>query len=253
MIDIDLLCYSIYTKNISKIINIMIYIVIPTYNERNNITALIKKIRHLHIDDLNILVVDDNSPDGTADAIEEMQVDCVEVMKRPKKLGLGSAYVDGFKYALSKGADMIVEMDADFSHQPYKIPELISSVKSGNDMCLGSRRVKGGSIIGWNFIRKFMSNSAMEFSRWFLNLKTKDVTGGFRCFHKRVFEKINLDDIKSNGYAFQEEIVYLLEKNNFKIKEIPITFVDRQKGASKLGIKEIINFFINICRLKFKI
>ena len=230
----------------------MIYVVIPTYNERKNIVALIRKILDLNINNLKILIVDDNSPDGTADAIEEMKVECVEVMKRPGKMGLGSAYVDGFKYVLSKGADMIIEMDADFSHQPYKIPELISCVKGGNDMCLGSRKVKGGAIIGWNWIRKFMSNSAMEFSRWFLGLKTKDVTGGFRCFHKRVFNKIDLNRIKSNGYAFQEEMIYLLEKNNFKIKEIPITFVDRQRGSSKLGYKEIISFFINICRLKLR-
>lgn len=230
----------------------MVYVVIPTYNERSNITALIKKICKLHIEDLRILVVDDNSPDGTAEAVEELKKDCVEIIKRPGKMGLGSAYVDGFKYALSKGANMIVEMDADFSHQPYKIPELITCVNSGNDMCLGSRRIKGGTIIGWNIIRKIMSGLAMEFSRCLLGLKTKDVTGGFRCFHARVFEKINLDDIKSQGYAFQEEMIYLLEQNNFKIKEIPITFVDRQRGNSKLGTKEIVNFFINICKLRFR-
>ena len=230
----------------------MVYVVIPTYNERKNIAALIKKICKLHIEGLKILVVDDNSPDGTAEAVKELKEDCVEIIKRPGKMGLGSAYVTGFKYALSKGANMIVEMDADFSHQPYKIPELITCVNSGNDMCLGSRRVKGGTIIGWNFIRKAMSALAMEFSRWLLKLKTKDVTGGFRCFHSRVFKKINLDDVKSQGYAFQEEMVYLLERNNFKIKEIPITFVDRQRGNSKLGTKEIINFFINICKLRLR-
>jgi dolichol-phosphate mannosyltransferase len=230
----------------------MVYVVIPTYNERKNITALIKKICKLHIEDLRILVVDDNSPDGTAEAVEELKKDCVEIIKRPRKMGLGSAYVDGFKYALSKGANMIIEMDADFSHQPYKIPELITCVNSGNDMCLGSRRIKGGTVIGWNIVRKIMSGLAMEFSRFLLGLKTKDVTGGFRCFHSRVFQKINLDDIRSQGYAFQEEMIYLLERNNFKIKEIPITFVDRQRGHSKLGIKEIINFFVNICKLRFK-
>ena len=230
----------------------MIYIVIPTYNERKNVPALIKKIFNLDIDDLRILIVDDNSPDGTAEAVEALKIDSVEIMKRPKKLGLGSAYVAGFKHALSKGANMIIEMDADFSHQPYKIPELITCVNSGNDVCLGSRRVKGGAIIGWNFVRKAMSALAMEFSRWLLKLKTKDVTGGFRCYHSRVFQKINLDDVKSNGYAFQEEMVYLLERNNFKIKEIPITFVDRQRGNSKLGMKEVISFFINICKLRFR-
>jgi len=230
----------------------MIYVVIPTYNERKNIIALAKKILDLNIPNLKILVIDDNSPDNTAEALEKANLEGVEVVKRPKKMGLGSAYIDGFKKVLAQGADMLIEMDADFSHQPHKIPELIACVNSGNDVCLGSRRVKGGATIGWNFIRKMMSALAMEFSRLLLNLKTKDVTGGFRCYHARVFNKINLDNIKSNGYAFQEEMVYLLEKNNFKIKEIPITFVDRQRGSSKLGFKEIINFFINICRLKLK-
>jgi len=230
----------------------MVYVVIPTYNERKNIPALIKKICKLHIEGLKILVVDDNSPDGTAEAVEEMGVECVEILRRPRKMGIGSAYIDGFKYALSKGANMIIEMDADFSHQPYKIPELITCVNSGNDVCLGSRRIKGGTIIGWNIMRKVMSGLAMEFSRWLLKLKTKDVTGGFRCYHRRIFDKINLDNVKSQGYAFQEEMIYLLERNNFKIKEIPITFVDRQRGNSKLGTKEIINFFITICKLRFK-
>jgi len=230
----------------------MIYVVIPTYNERKNIVALVRKILDLNINNLKILIVDDNSPDDTAEVVERTYLDQVEIIKRSKKMGLGSAYVEGFKRALDQGADMIVEMDADFSHQPYKIPELIACVNSGNDVCLGSRRVEGGAVIGWNLTRKIMSNLAMEFSRILLGLKTKDVTGGFRCFHKRVFDKIDLNSIKSNGYAFQEEMIYLLEKNNFKIKEIPITFVDRQRGSSKLGYKEIINFFINICRLKLR-
>ena len=230
----------------------MIYVVIPTYNERKNIVALVRKILDLNINNLKILIVDDNSPDDTAEVVERTYLDQVEIIKRSKKMGLGSAYVEGFKRALDQGADMIVEMDADFSHQPYKIPELIACVNSGNDVCLGSRRVEGGAVIGWNLTRKIMSNLAMEFSRILLGLKTKDVTGGFRCFHKRVFDKIDLNSIKSNGYAFQEEMIYLLEKNNFKIKEIPITFVDRQRGSSKLGYKEIISFFINICRLKLR-
>ncbi len=230
----------------------MIYVVIPTYNEKDNIQALIKKISALNVLDLKILIVDDNSPDKTAQAVEEMMNDYpVEIIKRPEKMGLGSAYVAGFKYALDKGADLLVEMDADFSHHPYKIPELVRCVREGYDACLGSRRVVGGGIIGWNMRRKLMSRLAMDFSRILLNLKTKDVTGGFRCYHQKVFEKIDLDKIKSNGYAFQEEMVYLLEKNGFKIKEIPITFVDRQKGVSKLGLKEAVGFFLNVLKLKF--
>lgn len=232
----------------------MIYVIIPTYNEKDNIQELIKEVSKQPIENLRILVVDDNSPDGTAEIVEEMKENYpVELIKRPCRLGLGSAYVIGFKYALSKGAKMLMEMDADFSHHPYKIPELIEEVKKGADMCLGSRRVEGGGVIGWGFRRKFMSKMAMDFSRWFLGLKTRDVTSGFRCYHKRVFEKIDLKKIKSNGYAFQEEMIYLLEKNNFKIKEIPINFVDRQKGHSKLSRREVLSFFVNIVRLKFEI
>ncbi|MCD4704681.1 polyprenol monophosphomannose synthase [bacterium] len=230
----------------------MIYIVIPTYNERENIENLIKKIFKQNIEDLKILVVDDNSPDKTYEIIEEMKKFYpVEIIVRKKKLGLGSAYIKGFKYALSQGAEMIMEMDADFSHHPYKVPELIQAVKDGYDASLGSRWVKGGGVIGWNMRRKFSSKAAMYFSQAILRLKTKDVTSGFRCYHRRVFDKIDLDKIKSNGYAFQEEMVYLLEKNGFKIKEIPITFVDRQKGKSKLGFRQIVMFFVNILRLKF--
>lgn len=231
----------------------MVYIVIPTYNEKENISPLIEKICEQDIEDLHILVVDDNSPDGTAEIVESL-IDKypIEIIKRPGKLGLGSAYVAGFKYALSHGADMVMEMDADFSHYPGKIPSLIQGVKDGADMCLGSRRVDGGGVIGWNLKRKFMSRTAQDFSRIFLGLKTKDVTGGFRCYHKRVFEKIDLDKIKSNGYSFQEEMVYLLEKNGFKIKEVPITFVDRQKGISKLGMSEVFYFIVNMMILKFK-
>ncbi|MDD3284187.1 MAG: polyprenol monophosphomannose synthase [Patescibacteria group bacterium] len=231
----------------------MVYIVIPTYKEKDNIGALIEKICEQDIEDLHILVVDDNSPDGTAEIVESLISKYpVEIIKRPEKLGLGSAYVAGFKYALSHNADMLMEMDADFSHFPNKIPNLIDGVKNGADMCLGSRRVKGGGVIGWSFKRKFMSRAAQDFSRLFLGLKTKDVTGGFRCYHKRVFDVIDLNNIKSNGYSFQEEMIYLLERNNFKIKEIPITFVDRQKGVSKLGFGEVFYFLVNMLRLKFK-
>lgn len=230
----------------------MIYVVIPTYNEKENIKDLVQKICDLNIEELRILVVDDNSPDGTCDVLAELQ-NClpIEFIKRPFKMGLGSAYIQGFKYALSKGADIIIEMDADFSHNPNKIPELIENIKNGYDLCIGSRLVGDGSVIGWNIKRKVFSRGAQIFSRLVLGLKTKDVTGGFRCYHKRIFEKVNLDKIKSTGYSFQEEILYYIEKNNFKIKEIPINFVDREKGKSKLHFREIVDLLKNVIRLRF--
>lgn len=230
----------------------MLYIIIPTYNEKENIEDLIHDICSQDLGNFKILIVDDNSPDGTAKVVESLLNKYpVEIIKRSGKLGLGTAYIEGFKYALSKGADMLIEMDADFSHNPNKISSLVNGVKNGVDMCLGSRRIKSGKTIGWGFHRKIMSRGAQDFSRLILRLKTKDVTSGFRCYHKRVFNLINLDKIKSNGYSFQEEMVYLLEKNNFKIKEVPIIFVDRQRGYSKLGFYEIYKFFINIFKLKF--
>ena len=233
----------------------MIYIVIPTYNEKENISNLIQAITSLDIVDLKMLIVDDNSPDKTADIVEAMKNNYpIELLKRPGKLGLGSAYIDGFKYAIKHGATMVMEMDADFSHNPKDVPRLIEEVKVGvYDASIGSRKIKGGGVVGWNFKRRFMSNMAMAFSRFFLGLQTRDVTAGFRCYSVDIFKKINLDTIHSNGYAFQEELIYKIEKSKFKIKEVPVIFVDRKFGKSKLGIKDIIGFFVVMIRLRLKI
>lgn len=231
----------------------MVYVVIPTYNEKENICDLVKKIVSLNIENLKILVIDDNSPDGTYDALLEIKDNLpLEIIRRSGKLGLGTAYVEGFKYALSRGADMIIEMDADFSHNPNKIPEMIQCVKNGNDLCIGSRLVEGGCMIGWDAKRKIFSKAAQTFSRLMLGLKTKDVTGGFRCYDRKIFDKVNLDEIKSTGYSFQEEILYYIEKNHFNVKEIPISFIDREKGKSKLHLKEATDLLKNVIRLKFK-
>ncbi|MDD4290471.1 MAG: polyprenol monophosphomannose synthase [Patescibacteria group bacterium] len=231
----------------------MIYVVIPTYNERENICDLVKKIFGLGIENLNILVIDDNSPDGTYDALLEIKDTMpLEIIKRSGKMGLGSAYIHGFKYALSHGAEIIIEMDADFSHNPNKIPELIQCIKEGNDLCIGSRCVNGGCTIGWDTRRKIFSKSAQTFSRLMLGLKTKDVTGGFRCYHRKIFDKIDLDKIRSKGYSFQEEMLFYIEKAGFKVKEIPISFIDRERGKSKLHFREALDLLKNVIRLKFK-
>jgi dolichol-phosphate mannosyltransferase len=226
-------------------------IIIPTYNERDNIQELIIRILALNINNLDILVVDDNSPDKTSKVIGKLmkQFNNIHLIKRKSKLGLGSAYIEGFKFAIKNGYGYIFEMDADFSHNPKDIPKLLSKAQSGHGLVIGSRRIKDGKIVGWNFVRHFYSFSANLFARLFLKLKTKDATAGFRCFSGQTLQKIQFESIKSNGYAFQEETVYLCEKNNIKISEVPVTFIDRKKGKSKLGKKEILEFFKTIFRL----
>lgn len=231
----------------------MLYIILPTYNEKENILDLLKAIFSLPIADLKVLVIDDNSPDGTAEIVKQMQPQYnLGLIERPGKLGLGSAYVMGFKKALAEGAKFIMEMDADFSHQPSDIPRLLAAVEGGVDLAIGSRRVRGGKIIGWNWWRLFMSWGAMTFSRFVLGLKTKDVTAGFRCYRREILEQIPLNEIKSNGYSFQEEMLFLVEKSGAKIEEVPVVFNDRQKGKSKLSKKDIIDFFLIVFKLKWK-
>lgn len=227
-------------------------IVIPTYNEKENLENLIIEI-FKHDLDLGVVIVDDNSPDGTGKIADELAKDYpVYVVHRAKKSGLGTAYRAGFKKALELGADLVYEMDADFSHDPSVIPEFIKQINNGYQVVVGSRRIKGGEIIGWNWFRHFESSGAMWFSRVILGLKTKDVTSGFKCYTRPATEYLLEQGvgIKSSGYAFQEETIYRLEKVNYRIKEIPITFKDRELGQSKLSFKDIFNFFTTIFRLK---
>lgn len=230
-------------------------IVVPTYNERENIAKLIPTIFNIIPNDLEIIVVDDNSPDHTAQIVTDWQTIyplSLHLIKREKKSGLGSAYIAGFKKALELGADLIMEMDADFSHNPTDVPKLILACSEGADMSIGSRKITSGGIIGWNWKRKMMSNGAMFLSRLVLGLKVRDVTAGFRCYRRQVLEAIRLDNISSNGYAFQEELLYRVEKQGFTTKEIPVIFTDRKVGQSKLSTKDIVEFFLTIIKLKFK-
>ena len=231
----------------------MLYIIIPTYNEADNITKLVEEILSQPLPQVKILIIDDNSPDGTgkiADVLAEKYQEVVEVLHRPAKMGIGSAYITGFKKGLAAGADFIMEMDADFSHDPADIPRLVAAAKEGYDFVIGSRRVKGGRIVGWGPWRKLMSRGAMDFSRIILGLKTKDVTAGFRCLRRGFLSSLPLDEINSNGYSFQEELIFYAERRGANIKEIPVTFLDRQFGKSKLSFVEVIKFFYNILRLK---
>ncbi|PIT88076.1 MAG: dolichyl-phosphate beta-D-mannosyltransferase [Candidatus Magasanikbacteria bacterium CG10_big_fil_rev_8_21_14_0_10_36_32] len=228
-------------------------IIIPTYNEKNNVESLVEQIFSLNISGLEILFIDDNSPDGTADTIKKMQIKHpIHLIQRPKKLGIGSAYLIGFQKAFEMDADYIIEMDADLSHNPKDIPLLITTCANGADLTIGSRKIAGGKIEGWNLKRKLMSNGAMFFARLILNLKTKDVTAGFRCFKKSTLEKIDLKKIKSNGYAFQEEILFKVERTGNKVVEVPVNFPNRKHDQSKLNKKDIIEFFIVMLKLKFQ-
>jgi len=227
-------------------------IIIPTYNEAENIEKLLKEIFGLNIPELEVIVVDDNSPDGTSEIVEKLKdIFPIYLIKRRSKSGLGSAYIAGFKKALALNADYIFEMDADFSHDPKDLPKMLANT-IGCDLVIGSRKIKGGKIIGWNLKRKLMSNGAMFISRLLLKLKPKDVTAGFRCYKKEVLQKINLDMVKSNGYAFQEEMLYQTQKLGFKICEVPVAFIDRKFGKSKLSNKDILEFFVVLFKLRFK-
>lgn len=224
-----------------------ITIILPTYNERENIKELIPQIFEIfkkeNIDG-NLIVVDDNSPDGTAREVEGIGgIYPITLMKRIEKLGIGSAYIAGFKMALNNNSDIVFEMDADLSHDPGYIPEFLKNLKD-YDMVIGSRYTTGGGIENWNLYRRLISKGANKLAGLLTDLDVKDITTGYRAYKSEALRKIDLDSIKSNGYAFQLEILSKIKKQGFRIKEIPITFRDREKGRSKLSKGEIVKFFI---------
>jgi dolichol-phosphate mannosyltransferase len=226
-------------------------VVIPTYNECDNIPKLIAEIFDLGMDDLHIVVVDDNSPDGTGKIVEEIKKDRgnLHVIHRKNKMGLGTAYLAGFRHALDQGAQFVFEMDADFSHDPKMIPIFLEEIRE-NDLVIGSRYVKGGSIEKWNYARKIISHMGNLYARAVLNLKIKDLTTGYKCYRKIVLEKIIHKDVNSVGYVFQVETKYRTYQGGFRIKEIPITFTERKKGKSKFDLKIIRDAFWKVLKLR---
>ena len=217
----------------------LIYIVIPTFDERNNLSRLVHKIFSLH-PGVNIIVVDDNSPDGTGEIADQLsgRYPGLTVIHRESKGGLGTAYVTGFKQALSKGADLIIEMDADFSHDPEYLQYLVKASKSA-DVVIGSRYVDGVRVEGWRFRRLVLSKLANIFVSFVMVRPVWDFTAGFRCYNRAVLESIDLNNIKSDGYAFQIEMTHQVFKHGFKILEIPIIFRERAHGYSKISRKVI--------------
>jgi dolichol-phosphate mannosyltransferase len=225
-------------------------VVVPTYNEKDNIEKLIPMILE-QVEGINILVVDDNSPDGTAELVRQMMADnpAIHLLERPGKMGLGTAYCDGFKYALGKGFDIIFEMDADFSHDPRELPNFIKAIED-HDLVIGSRYKTGVNVVNWPLSRLILSYGANLYTRIITGMPIKDATGGFKCFRAEVLRFVDLDAIQSNGYGFQIEMNYRLWKKGARITEIPIIFIDRRSGVSKMSKGIIWEAIFLVWRLK---
>ena len=227
-------------------------VIVPTYNERENIDLLLDRLLALPFG-LEVLVVDDHSPDGTAERVEARRrvEPRVHLLERPSKMGLGSAYRDGFHYALERGAELVFEMDADFSHDPDAIAGFLEHVRDC-DLVLGSRYLDGNvTVVNWPLTRLILSYSANLYARWVTGLPVHDCTGGFKCFRRRALESVRLDHVRSDGYAFQIEMTYKCWKRGMRIREIPIVFVDRRAGVSKMS-RNIIWEALWMCwRLRF--
>ncbi|MDH7605925.1 MAG: polyprenol monophosphomannose synthase [Melioribacter sp.] len=227
-------------------------VIIPTYNELDNVQKLIPYIIEKY-PELDILIVDDNSPDGTANYVEELSKSepRVKLIKREKKLGLGTAYVEGFKYMLSNGYDAVIQMDADYSHDPKEIKNFLKKIKD-YDLVIGSRYINGVRVINWPIRRLLLSYFANLYTRIITGVPIKDATGGFKCIKRNVLESINLDEIRSNGYSFQIEMNFLAWKKKFKIIEIPIVFVERVQGSSKMSKKIVREAVFMVWKLRLK-
>jgi dolichol-phosphate mannosyltransferase len=209
---------------------------LPTYNERENLEPMLRALADVLGPDDRVLVIDDRSPDGTGRLAEELSAELpfVDVMHRERKDGLGPAYLAGFRQALAAGAELILEMDCDFSHDPRDVVRLIDATDNA-DLVLGSRYVDGGAIRNWGQVRRFVSFSGSLYARVVLATPVRDLTGGFKCFRRRVLETIDLDAVHAKGYAFQIEMTYRAVRAGFRVVEVPITFVDRTRGGSKMS------------------
>ena len=229
-------------------------VIIPTYNEKENVERMIRKVFSLTVP-FNLLIVDDGSPDGTSDIVKNLMQEFsgrLFIEERRGKLGLGTAYIHGFKWALEKKYDYIFEMDCDFSHNPDDLIRLREACVSGADVAIGSRYVKYGKVENWPIGRVLMSYFASVYVRMVLWVHIKDTTAGFKCYRKKVLERINFDDIKFVGYAFQIEMKYTAYKLGFKIVEVPITFIDRIEGASKMSKGIFKEAFWGVLQMRFK-
>jgi dolichol-phosphate mannosyltransferase len=206
---------------------------LPTYNERENVEPMVRALGEYGV---RVLVIDDNSPDGTGEIADRLAAELgyVDVVHRAHKEGLGPAYLAGFRRAVADGAELVLELDCDFSHNPADVPRLIAEAEAGADLVLGSRYVRGGSIGSWGPVRRFVSAAGSLYARVLLGASIRDLTGGFKCYRRAVLEAIDLDAIASKGYAFQIETTYRALRAGFRVVEVPIHFVDREEGGSKM-------------------
>ncbi len=226
-------------------------VVLPTYNEADNLAPIVEQVLPYGLD---ILVVDDGSPDGTGELAEQLRSrhnGRVDVLHRPSKLGLGTAYVAGFQRALAAGYDYVLEMDCDFSHDPKYVPAFLERIQTA-DLVLGSRYVSGGGTVNWNVFRRLISRSGSLYSRLMLRLPYHDLTGGFKCFRREVLEQIGLDGVRSNGYAFQIELTYRAHRRGFRIVELPILFHERRVGSSKMSRAIVLEGMLRVWQFRFE-
>lgn len=230
-------------------------VIIPTFNEKENIEKILAKVYSLE-KTFHVLVVDDGSPDGTADIVKNLQQnysDSLHILERKGKQGLGTAYIEGFRWALRNGYEYIFEMDADFSHNPDDLIRLYKACAEGDaDVSVGSRYVKGGKVQNWPLSRILMSYYASVYVRLVLGISIKDTTAGFKCYKRKVLETIDLESIRFKGYAFQIEMKYTAVLHGFKVVEVPITFIDRVLGASKMSSKIFKEAFLGVLLLRGK-
>jgi dolichol-phosphate mannosyltransferase len=214
----------------------VIVVCLPTYNERENLEAMVSALGEVLPEDGRILVIDDNSPDGTGEIADRLAAERadVDVLHRSRKDGLGPAYLAGFAWALEQGADLVLEMDCDFSHDPGDVPRLLAAAEEA-DLVLGSRYVAGGGTRNWNLLRRMISRGGSLYAQVLLGVRIRDLTGGFKCYRRAVLETIDLDAIDSKGYAFQIETTYRALRAGLRVVEVPIVFVDREAGGSKMS------------------
>jgi dolichol-phosphate mannosyltransferase len=228
---------------------------LPTFNERENLEPMVRALgEQLDVERDRVLVIDDNSPDGTGLAADSLAAELawVEVLHRPGKAGLGPAYIAGFRRALAEGAELVLEIDCDFSHDPKDVPRLIAACDGGADIALGSRWVEGGGTVNWGTGRMIISRAGSLYARTILGVNVRDLTGGFKCFRRTVLEQIDLDAIAAKGYGFQIETTFRALRAGFRVVEIPITFVDRRVGESKMGSSIVVEAMLQVPALRYR-
>jgi dolichol-phosphate mannosyltransferase len=226
---------------------------LPTYNERENLERMVRALGAVLPEGARVLVIDDSSPDGTGEIADRLAAELpwLDVLHRPAKQGLGRAYVDGFRHVLASDAELVLEMDCDFSHDPADVPRLIEAVEEGADVALGSRYVPGGDTANWGLVRRLISRGASIYTRVLL-MPVQDATGGFKCFRRRVLESIELETIDAAGYVFQIETTYRALRKGFRVVEVPIRFADRTEGHSKMSRAIVLEAIWKVPRLRLR-